>query len=58
MTTYTYTPGVGVISATDPNGISTYYEYDFFWRLKNVRDKDKQIIKNFSYGYKAHSGPQ
>ena len=52
VTTYTYKPLVGMTSSTDPRGITTYYEYDGFGRLKYTKDKDGQIIQNFSYHYK------
>lgn len=51
VTTYTYDPLKGITSETDPNGVSTYYEYDSFSRLKAVRDQHWQIIKAFKYHY-------
>ena len=52
ITTYTYDPLIGITSTTDPKGITTYYEYDNFLRLMNVKDQDGNIIKNYDYHYK------
>jgi YD repeat-containing protein len=52
MTTFTYKPLIGTSSTTDNNGITTYYDYDSYQRLMNVRDKDKKIIKHMDYNYK------
>lgn len=50
--TFTYAPLVGMTSATDVRGETTYYEYDSFQRLMNVKDKDGKIIKHHDYHYK------
>jgi YD repeat-containing protein len=52
MTTYTYSPVIGVTSQCDVNNRITYYEYDGLGRLKLVRDQDGNIIKTIDYHYK------
>ena len=51
MTSYTYNPLVGVTTMNDPNSEITYYEYDALTRLKNIKDYQGNIIKNFQYNY-------
>jgi hypothetical protein len=51
MTTYTYTPLVGMTSACDVGGRITYYFYDPLMRLKWIKDQDKNIIKTVKYHY-------
>ena len=49
VTTYTYSPGYGMTSQTDPAGMTVYYDYDPFGRLQDVRDQYKNIIKRYTY---------
>lgn len=53
ISVYTYNPLVGVTSITDPKGISTYYEYDTYNRLKFVKDKGLNILQKYCYNYKG-----
>ncbi|GGH32717.1 hypothetical protein GCM10011418_46420 [Sphingobacterium alkalisoli] len=49
---YTYRPLVGMTSMTDPRGITEYYKYDGFQRLKDVLDFESNVLKNYQYHYK------
>jgi YD repeat-containing protein len=51
VTTYTYQPLVGITSSTDARGVTTYYEYDGFGRLKLIKDQNGNIIKKYEYKY-------
>jgi YD repeat-containing protein len=52
MSSFTYSPLVGLTSSNDAKGMMTYYEYDQFQRLIRTRDQDGNIIKAFNYHYK------
>jgi hypothetical protein len=52
MTTYTYDPLIGINSATDAKGQTSYYEYDSFQRLKQIKDHKGNILKSYDYNYK------
>jgi YD repeat-containing protein len=60
VTTYTYKPLVGMITATDPSGVTTYYEYDDFGRLKEtyiykdniIAPANKQAVQKYDYHYR------
>jgi hypothetical protein len=53
VTTYTYNPLVGITSVTDPKGVSSYYEYDSFNRLKFIKDQNLNILQRYCYNYKG-----
>ncbi|WP_423147026.1 hypothetical protein [Rubrolithibacter danxiaensis] len=55
VTTFTYKPLTGMTSSTDARNKTTFYEYDEFQRLKNIRDQQKFIIKNYRYSYLKES---
>lgn len=52
ITTYTYEPLIGMTSSTDAKGMTTYYEYDNFQRLKAIKDQNGHVIKSYDYHYK------
>ena len=52
MTTYTWDPIAGMINQCDVNNHVTYYEYDKFARLKDMKDQDGNILRTFDYNYK------
>ena len=52
MITYTYDKFRNLTSITDNNINTTFYEYDSAGRLKQVRDNDKNIVKQYQYNYK------
>lgn len=51
MTTYCYTPLVGLTCKTDANNHISYYEYDQLNRPILIRNQDKNIVKQFCYNY-------
>ncbi len=53
VSTYTYDPLIGVTSVTDSKGDTTYYEYDDFNRLKQVKDTNSKILSENKYHYKS-----
>ncbi|HEU5291049.1 MAG TPA: hypothetical protein VFU05_10425 [Cyclobacteriaceae bacterium] len=56
ITSFNYKPGIGVISQTDQNNITTYYSYDTFGRVATIKDNEGNIVKKYSYNYK-HGNP-
>lgn len=53
VTTYTYNPLVGVTSITDPKETTTYYEYDWYGRLKLVKDHNQDVLQRYCYNYEG-----
>lgn len=55
ITTYTYRPCVGMMSATDCRGITEAYVYDSLGRLISVLDNDGNPVQTYSYHYASES---
>lgn len=51
VTTYTYKPLAGILTATDPTSLTTRYEYDAFNRLGHIRNQDNNLITEYNYNY-------
>lgn len=52
VTTYGFTPHVGMIEMISPNGESTTYTYDGFCRLSSVIDQDGIVANSYKYHLK------
>ena len=53
--TYTYNLSQGMTTQTDVKGMTTYYEYNSFQRLKSIKDHDGNIVKSYDYHYKPQT---
>jgi hypothetical protein len=51
ISTYSYQPLIGLISATNPQEVTTRYNYDTFGRLWFAWNDDKKIFSHYHYGY-------
>ncbi len=56
VTKYTYHPFWGVSSETNANSITTYYEYDNYGRLIQIRNDEHKILKSYEYHLKTYQG--
>jgi hypothetical protein len=57
MTTYTYSPLLGMTSQCDVNNHITYFLYDLLSRLSVVQDQDGNNIKRYCYSYNNQTAP-
>ena len=55
MTTYTYSPLVGMTTQCDVDNRATYYEYDALARLADVKDQDRNVLKRYCYNYNGQA---
>lgn len=51
VTTYTYHPLVGILTSTDPAGLTMTYEYDISGRLVRTKDTAGKVIEEYEYNY-------
>lgn len=51
ISTYTYKPLIGMLTATDPSGITVYYEYDTLGRLLRIKDDAGKVVEEYNYHY-------
>ncbi len=52
--TYTYKHLVGMLTATDPMGLTVYYTYDNLGRLKEkyiITNNKKEVLESYDYNY-------
>lgn len=52
VTTYCFSPQIGMVEMVSPNGESTTYTYDAFCRLASINDHNGIISSSFKYNYK------
>ena len=53
MYIYTIQPLTGITSITDPNGKTTYFEYDVFQRLQKITDFGMNPLSDFQYQFQT-----
>ena len=54
ISSFSYTPQIGMHSQTDAKGNSTYYIYDAFQRLESIYDQHSNLVKSFIYNFQQH----
>ncbi len=52
MKTFVHEPLVGIITETDHNGKSVFYNYDRYGNLESILDHDNNVVKGYKYGFK------
>lgn len=51
MTTYTYEPGVGILSQCSPTGETRHFSYDGLGRLLFIKDREAAILESYTYNF-------
>ena len=49
VSTFRYRPLVGMIQRTEPDGTSTYYEYDSLGRVTAIKDTNSTKLSTIEY---------
>ncbi len=57
ISTYEHDVLFGIKSQTDPNNVTTFYEYDGFGRLKSIKDNDGNLLKTYDYNFQKKMLP-
>lgn len=55
LESYTYQPLIGMSSATDAKGSTTYYDYDYLQNLLDIKDLYGNILKSYQYNYAGYT---
>lgn len=51
MNTFAYDPLIGMTSKCDVNNRITYFKYDVYSRLQQIKDQDGNVVKVFCYNF-------
>jgi hypothetical protein len=51
VTTYSYVPLIGMVTATDHKGVTTTYTYDNFNRLQDIINDDSNVLNDYKYHF-------
>ncbi|MCX2496396.1 hypothetical protein OQX63_23095 [Pedobacter sp. PF22-3] len=51
ISSYIYDPLVGIKVSTDSKNLDTFFDYDLYQRLLNVKDRNQNIVKNYRYNF-------
>lgn len=51
VTTFEFSPLIGLTTIRNPNGLGIHYYYDRFNRLKSVRDDQDNFVSDYDYNY-------